>query len=128
MLVGRYRCTCTPGRHTDEEAARKAWGCDERSEVPVWPDPITGGFNGSKHFDLHRCPAGQVGPEWCDLIATWKRFGGADNPGPLPISGGWLDQMQWFADADDILSHERSIYLDARMKEERKKSKSGGAG
>lgn len=123
--MGRYRCTCTPGRHTDDEAARDAWGCTKRAKTPVFGDPISGGFNG-KHFDLYRCPASQVGPEWESVVATWRVFGGSDNFGPLPLAGGWLDQMQWFADAHGILANERQLYLDAKAKESEAKRKTKG--
>lgn len=114
--MGRYKVSCVPGGHTTDKAARKAWGCDAPALAPVFPDPLTGKWE-SLHFDLRRCPACQVGHEWVDLVRTWGVFGGGDNLGPMPMSGGWLDQMQWFADAHGVLSAERSKYLESRRKD-----------
>lgn len=117
LRMGRYKVTCQPGSHTTDPASRKLWGCDERTEFPVFPDPVTGSFRESKTHDLHRCPACQVGREWGDVIDTWGVFGGGDSRGPLPVAGGWLDQTQWFADAHAILSGELAKYRDAARKE-----------
>lgn len=113
LLMGRYKVTCAPGSHSKEPSARAAWGCDSSSVAPVFPDPITGSYHESKHFDLHRCPACQVGYEWSDLISAWLVFAGEESRGPLPLAGGWLDQMQWFADAHSILARERQKYIEA---------------
>lgn len=123
LSVGRYACACQPGRHTADASARAAWGCDRPADHPVFPDPLTGSFHVSATFDLRRCPADQVGPEWSSLIAAWSVFGGGDTHGPLPLAGGWLDQMQWFADAHSVLSSERSKYLEARQKDVEAKQK-----
>ena len=125
LSMRRYRVSCMPGSHTANPTERAAWGCDERSAAPVFPDPSSGSFSTSKTFDLHRCPACPIGPEWIDLVQTWGVFGGCDSHGPLPLSGGWLDQMQWFADAHAILSRERGRYLDAVREEQRKGVKRG---
>lgn len=108
LLMGRYKVTCRPGSHTTDRAARRAWGCDERAEFPVFPDPHTGSFQHSAHLDLHRCPACQVGSEWTDLVHAWAEYGAGESRGPLPVAGGWMDQTQWFADAHAILSDELS--------------------
>lgn len=117
LTMGRYRVSCVPGSHTSSPSERTAWGCDERAPAPVFPDPRTGDFFVSKQFDTHRCPACQVGWEWMDLVSTWGIFGGQEQRGPMPLDGGWLDQMKWFADAHSILASERMRYLEARRKE-----------
>lgn len=123
LMAGRYQCTCHAGYHTEDKASRLRWGCDKPARSPVFADPITGRMDGSKNFDLYRCPAGQVGPEWDFVIATWSAFGGRDSFGPLPVAGGWLDQTQWFADAHAILSGERNLEHDRQRKEAEQKRK-----
>lgn len=117
LMMGRYKVTCQPGSHTTDKESRKLWGCDERTEFPVFPDPVTGSFHKSGHHDLHRCPACQVGREWADVVNTWMVFGGGESRGPLPVSGGWMDQSQWFADVHAVLSNERAKYQEAARKE-----------
>ena len=126
LMAGRYKVTCHPGSHTTDKTARRAWGCDAPAPAPVFPDPTTGAWDKSASFDLRRCPACQVGPEWMDLVNTWLIFGSTDARGPLPISGGWLDQMQWFSDANSILTTELSKFREAARKEaEAKRGASG---
>ena len=72
LMAGRYQCTCHAGYHTEDKASRLRWGCDKPARNPVFADPITGRMDESKNFDLYRCPAGQVGPEWDFVIATWS--------------------------------------------------------
>jgi hypothetical protein len=86
-------------------------------------DPLTGSYHESKHFDLRRCPAGQIGPEWNAVVDCWAVFGGRDTFGPLPVAGGWLDQTQWFADAHAALSSERSRYHEKLEREAEAKRK-----
>lgn len=117
LLMGRYRVTCMPGSHTSRPEERRAWGCDEHAPAPVFPDPRTGSFFESDLLDLRRCPACQIGHDWIDLVTTWGVFAGQEAKGPLPLSGGWLDQMQWFADAHQVLAGERVRYLEAARKE-----------
>jgi len=118
LATKRYACTCRPGRHEKDPTARKAWGCDGRTETPAFADPITGSFTESSCFDLHRCPAGQIGSEWDDFLSVWSAYGSGDSRGPLPLAGGWLDQMQWFTDAHAVMAAE----LDKYREIERKKS------
>jgi hypothetical protein len=126
LLAGRYKVTCQPGSHTKDAQARRAWGCDAPTQAPVFPDPSTGAWDKSESFDLHRCPACQVGREWTDFVNTWLIFGGTESRGPLPVAGGWIDQTQWFADAHQILAVELNKYHEAARKEaEAKRGKRG---
>lgn len=84
--------------------------------VPVFADPLTGKWESSQ-WDLHRCPAGQVGEEWEYAVSVWSAYGGQDDHGPLPCAGGWLDQTVWFADADAVLRSERTRYIEAKRKQ-----------
>lgn len=89
-------------------------------------DPITGSFHASKHYDLRRCPAGQVGPEWYAVVDAWSVFGGRDSFGPLPVAGGWLDQTQWFSDVHAVLSGEKARYHERERQEQERKQRGKG--
>lgn len=123
LMMGRYKVTCQPGSHAEDPSARAAWGCDAPAAAPVFPDPTTGSFHASKLFDLHRCPACQVGYEWTDFVNAWLVFAGREAYGPMPVSGGWTDQTQWFADAHGVLSVElRKLHDAHRAEDERKRN------
>lgn len=82
----------------------------------MFSDPLTSAWT-STTWDLHRCPAGQVGEEWEYAISVWLAYGGQDDRGPLPVAGGWMDQTVWFADLDTLLRSERARYIEAKRKQ-----------
>lgn len=58
-------------------------------------------------------------------MSVWSAYGGQDDRGPLPVAGGWLDQTQWFAEADAVLRSEKHRYIDAKRKEAEAKANAG---
>lgn len=82
----------------------------KRHEAPLFPDPLTGEWfdrpgkpanSRPDAWDLHRCPRGQIDSSVWSLVSAWMayRWGGMA-PGPLPASGGTLDQtVHWIEGA-----------------------------
>lgn len=63
---------------------------------------------GTGVWALTSCPMDVIGRGRAVEVMRMTRFAGE---GSWPVSGGVLDQSQWFIDAMDVVESEQSFYL-----------------
>jgi hypothetical protein len=74
-------------------------------------------YRDHKGRGVHRCPIAMADPLAVAVVQAWVEYhAGGMGRGPLPFSGGWLEQPAWVAPAFGVCAQEW-----ARIDKERQK-------